>query len=353
MKKSTQRMGSVPRNEHVASGVLDAERPRTYPFDALVDALKVQRTSWEVVALNSPDNHVLEFFHEDEARPAYLWDVGGEQPASAAAISLTLTPRRERGNVEPAVVLYSALGFTAGAENHAREMAYRGGFSVYMLARRADGSAEHRPGKGRRPSDLQLVAMVEAALATEVPTTNAGAARPGQKGVISMESAWDGARILDFHTQCTLPARRRLLIESAKQSVWVSTYSFYDDDVIAALRVARKSASAIHLLLHAGGKDGVTRRNDELHRALAADNFDIYRVKMHAKCVVVDERFILLGSQNCSKSGKLEFTLEFDDERFGKFLVATLREQTSRASRAASPRKRKSEKRRTRSAGKA
>ena len=145
----------------------------------------------------------------------------------------------------------------------------------------------------------------------------------GKKGFESFSIDLHTVSNLTFMTEGECGRRRMELIKEANQSIHLATYNF-DDDILADLLVERAQAGIrVRCIL---SEKKWLKRNQKMADKLRSAGVDVHLVRSHAKCLVVDDDRVLLGSANASaaKWQGLEFNLEMHSPDFAKRIVRFL-----------------------------
>jgi phosphatidylserine/phosphatidylglycerophosphate/cardiolipin synthase-like enzyme len=94
------------------------------------------------------------------------------------------------------------------------------------------------------------------------------------------------------------------LIDSAKDSIDIEVYVFTSRDVVEALERAGRRGVSIRVIIE---KRVIGGENDEIFRELFAKGLDVRFASgtfqlTHSKFIIVDRKFVLIGSHNLSNS---------------------------------------------------
>jgi phosphatidylserine/phosphatidylglycerophosphate/cardiolipin synthase-like enzyme len=158
---------------------------------------------------------------------------------------------------------------------------------------------------------------------------------PGKRGFESFSIDLRTVSNITFMTQGECGRRRKELIREAARSIHLATYNF-DDEELANLLVGRAQAGVhVRCVLSWAKKRW---NNPRMADKLRAAGIDVHLAHSHAKCLVVDDGRVLLGSANASaaKWQGLEFNLEMHSPDFAKRIVGFLDELLARDSQGAS-----------------
>lgn len=274
-------------------------------------------------------------FAHDDGRRASLVIRTPHEPLSKTDTSRLLSELSKRNSGSgKLLILYSHRGFAPGAEKAALN---RVANAAVLLApiewteRYQVQCCSHSDGVSA--DDLLLVercaeAIQESVFGT-VPSNH------GNRGFESFSVDLRTVSNITFMTQGECGRRRMVLIKEANQSIHLATYNF-DDHILADLLGERAQAGIrVRCIL---SQSKWLKKNPRMADKLRSAGVDVHLVDSHAKCLVIDDGRVLLGSANASPAQRqgVEFNLEMHSPDFARRIVGFLDELLARDSQGAS-----------------
>ena len=288
----------------------------------LGDLLAESSIGWSLAKNKKTTADGADFAHDDGRRASLVIRTPHE-PLSKTDTSRLLSELSKRNSgSRKLLILYSHRGFAPGAEKAASNRVANAAVLVAPIAcdERYQVQCCNRS-EGVSANDLLLVERCAEAIQASVFGTVS--TDHGKKGFESFSIDLQTVSNLTFMTEGECGRRRMELIKEANQSIHLATYNF-DDDILADLLVERAQAGIrVRCIL---SEKKWLKRNQKMADKLRSAGVDVHLVRSHAKCLVVDDDRVLLGSANASaaKWQGLEFNLEMHSPDFAKRIVRFL-----------------------------
>ena len=92
-------------------------------------------------------------------------------------------------------------------------------------------------------------------------------------------------------------------IKQAQKYIYIPTFFITDYEVVAELINAKKRGVDVKIILDALSASSKYSRHEELRQAGIPVKTENFAGKMHTKTIVIDDKYLILGSMNFSKSG--------------------------------------------------
>lgn len=117
---------------------------------------------------------------------------------------------------------------------------------------------------------------------------------------------------ITFMSEREYGRRRVELIRQARRSVVLSTYNIDSPSLEEELIARAAEGLDVHCIV--GGQKRIAGRNARAVKRLSDNKVRVHPTENHAKCLIVDRRFVIMGSANASESvhQALEFNLELN-----------------------------------------
>ena len=132
---------------------------------------------------------------------------------------------------------------------------------------------------------------------------------------------------ITFFSERELDRRRLELIRKAKKSIVLATYNIHHADLQKLLGERASEGLQVDCIL--GNQKRIASGNRGAASELGSTKVQLHLAKNHAKCLIVDRRFVIMGSANASESQhqSFEFNLELNSPTLAEKLLELLRQR--------------------------
>lgn len=96
------------------------------------------------------------------------------------------------------------------------------------------------------------------------------------------------------------------LINNSKKSILIPTFVLTHNQLFEALVAAKARGVEIRMILDAGNASNTYSKHELLRKHGIKVKTENYAGKMHSKSIIIDEKIIIAGSMNLSKSGEIK-----------------------------------------------
>lgn len=114
------------------------------------------------------------------------------------------------------------------------------------------------------------------------------------------------------------------LVNKSKTSIYMPTFLITHRELTSALISAKKRGVKIKVIIDAANASNKYSKHQQLRDNGIEVKVENYAGKMHAKTMIIDEKYVVIGSMNFSRSGEEkndENTIILDNPQIAKFLI--------------------------------
>lgn len=114
------------------------------------------------------------------------------------------------------------------------------------------------------------------------------------------------------------------LVNKSKTSIYMPTFLITHRELTSALISAKKRGVKIKVIIDAANASNKYSKHQQLRDNGIEVKVENYAGKMHAKTMIIDEKYVVIGSMNFSRSGEEkndENTVIFNNPQIAKFLI--------------------------------
>lgn len=114
------------------------------------------------------------------------------------------------------------------------------------------------------------------------------------------------------------------LVNKSKTSIYMPTFLITHRELTSALISAKKRGVKIKVIIDAANASNKYSKHQQLRDNGIEVKVENYAGKMHSKTIIIDEKYVIMGSMNFSRSGEEkndENTVILDNPQIAKFLI--------------------------------